>query len=312
MRATPRLFVTFAAMLAAVSSLEAAQILYVSDTTSDSVFAFAPDGTRTTFASGLSDPTGLAFGPSGNLFVADSGSGNIFQYTPAGMRTTFASGLGSLTGLAFDSAGNLFASAQGSGEILKFAPDGTKSVFASAPLVTGGIGTPMPTGLAFDANGNLFAGVFVQTIRFPAGFILEFTPAGMKTIFAQPPGVPLVIPIGLAFDANGDLFVADSSPLCCGGILELAPNGSSTIFKIGLNPSGLAFDENGILFAGDFGNGKILKFASDGSSTDFGVTPGPGFLAFGPLTVAPGIPEPSTALLLLSGVACLVIRARNR
>ena len=34
--------------------------------------------------------------------------GNIYKITPAGLRTTFASGLDRPTGLAFDSAGNLF------------------------------------------------------------------------------------------------------------------------------------------------------------------------------------------------------------
>ena len=55
---------------------------------------------RSTFASGLYGPYGLAFNSAGNLFVADYGSGNIYEFTPGGVRSTFASGLNVLwTGL---------------------------------------------------------------------------------------------------------------------------------------------------------------------------------------------------------------------
>jgi glucose/arabinose dehydrogenase len=56
---------------------------------------------RTTFASGLSGPEGLAFDSTGDLFEADSGSGNIFEFTPSGVKSTFASGLDNPNGLAF-------------------------------------------------------------------------------------------------------------------------------------------------------------------------------------------------------------------
>lgn len=46
-----------------------------------------------------------------NLFVSDSGSGNIYEFTPGGVQSTFASGLSGPTGLAFDSVGNLLVSA---------------------------------------------------------------------------------------------------------------------------------------------------------------------------------------------------------
>ncbi len=51
------------------------------------------------FASGVS-PLALAFDAAGNLFEGDS-SGNIYKFTPDGTRTTFASGVGVPAGLAF-------------------------------------------------------------------------------------------------------------------------------------------------------------------------------------------------------------------
>jgi len=48
------------------------------------------------------------FGQTQNLFVSDAGNNAIYQFTPDGTRSTFASGLNSPDYLAFDSAGNLF------------------------------------------------------------------------------------------------------------------------------------------------------------------------------------------------------------
>jgi sugar lactone lactonase YvrE len=49
----------------------------------------------------------------GDLYVSDLGDGNIFKFTPDGTKSTFASGLAGLGGLAFDRSGNLFVAASG-------------------------------------------------------------------------------------------------------------------------------------------------------------------------------------------------------
>ena len=76
-----------------------------------SICEFTPAGSQSTFASGLDNPTGLAFDGSGNLFEAELISGNIYKFTPSGSRSTFASGLSNPEGLAFDSSGDLFVAA---------------------------------------------------------------------------------------------------------------------------------------------------------------------------------------------------------
>ena len=98
---------------------------------SNTIFKFTPDGTESTFASGLNGPFGLAFDSSGNVFEGDFGSNTIFKFTPDGTKSTFASGLSGPIGLAFDSSGNLFEADYYSGTIFKFTPAGTKSTFAS-------------------------------------------------------------------------------------------------------------------------------------------------------------------------------------
>ena len=111
--------------------------LYESDSGSGNIYKFTPGGTRSTFASGLIAPWGLAFDSAGNLFEANNdrnGPATIFKFTPGGARSTFASGLLSPYGLACDSEANLFEADAGSGNIYKFNPGGTRSTFASGLL----------------------------------------------------------------------------------------------------------------------------------------------------------------------------------
>src|SRR6266496_1948611 len=95
------------AVISLICSSVSAQNLFAVDPNNGNIDEFTPNGVRSTFASGLNSPSGLAFDKSGNLFVADAGSGAIYKFTPTGVRTTFASGLplplsGARVGLAFD------------------------------------------------------------------------------------------------------------------------------------------------------------------------------------------------------------------
>ena len=133
---------------------------------SGNIYEFTPSGAQSTFASGLNQPSGLAFDSAGNLFETDYGSGNIYEFTPSGVQSTFASGLNGPQGLAFDSAGNLFETDSGSGNIYEFTPGGAQSTFAS--------GLDNPVGLAFQgenlpvpepsALGLLAFGMFGMTL----------------------------------------------------------------------------------------------------------------------------------------------------
>ena len=236
--------------------------LYVGNSTGGTVLKVNPV-LKTIFASGLTDPTGLAFDASGNLFVADASSHMIFKITPNGTRTTFASNLGVLFALAFDASGDLFAIDEGSGSIFKFTPDGVKSTFAS------GIGSPVS--LAIDSAGNLFVGDQV------ANAIFKFAPDGSKTTFTS----ALNDPLGLAFDSAGNLFVAENVG---GTIFKFTPNGTMTTFTSGLNgPSGLAFDSAGNLFEADSNSNSIFEFTPNGIKTTFATSVGNPFgLAFEP------------------------------
>ena len=68
-----------------VSRHVVADNLFVSDGVSNTIYEYnTSNGSRSTFASGLNEPKGLAFDSSGNLFEADSDSGCIYKLPRAG------------------------------------------------------------------------------------------------------------------------------------------------------------------------------------------------------------------------------------
>ena len=117
--------------------------LLAADATSQTIYKFAPDGTRSIFVgpeafNAETGPIGLAFDHSGNLFVSTEvfpyNADRILKFTPRGVKSTFVSGLPNPRGLVFDSTGDLFAAeipASASGDILKFTRRGEPTVFAS-------------------------------------------------------------------------------------------------------------------------------------------------------------------------------------
>ena len=215
------------------------------ETNEGNVLRFRGAGTPIIFATGLSNPKGIAFDGNGHVFVADAGKGAILGFTvPDASGSTFASGLSSPTGLAFDNTGVMYVSEAGTGNILKFDAFATKSTFATA--------TGASAGLAFDRNQNLFSS------DFNGGKIYKFTPDGTRTIFAS----GLDHPAGLAFDSAGNLFEADSGT---GTIFKFAPDGTKTSFATGIGrPYGLVFEPGGALIVADNENGTTLSYTTDG------------------------------------------------
>jgi DNA-binding beta-propeller fold protein YncE len=134
-------------------AFDSAGNLFAADALNNTIYRFAPDGTRSVFVGpeAFTDPAGapfaLAFDLLGNLFVTTNvdpfTDDKILEFTPSGAKSTFATGLHSPRGLAFDSAGNLFVAERPvdtTGDIVKITPDGTPTVFAS------GIGRPQGNG----------------------------------------------------------------------------------------------------------------------------------------------------------------------
>jgi T5SS/PEP-CTERM-associated repeat protein len=254
------------------SSTAQAQILFTSDGTSH-IYKYTPSGSKSTFASGLVSPLGLAFDSAGNLYV---GGGEIYKFTPSGTKSVFATNDVSAQGLAFDSAGNLYV-ASGNLNIYKFTPSGSESLFVNGM----NNGFSQPQGLAFDRSNNLYVA------DGESDEIFKVTPSGSVSYFAGATNASIINLTGLAFDSSGNLYVADNS---AGVVYKFIPSGSETVFATfggSSYPYGLAFDSAGNLYVSTAlnTNNFIYEFSLSGSKSTF--APGVGLGDYGYLAIAP-------------------------
>ena len=228
--------------------------LFVADHAAQTIFKFAPDGTRSVAVTGvhLSDGNGLAFDAANNLFVlSPSGEyhvgGTILKFSPDGTRSTFATGVGLPCSLAIDPSGNLFVSDWDTGSIYKLTPKGEKSTFATTEIAA--------KNLACDQPGNLFVGVPLKRS------IFKYEPGGAKSDFATN-----IIVNTLAVDKAGNVYVGDTGNT----IFKFTSAGIKSDFaKVTTSPRSFAFDASGDLFVAESFSGAILKFAPDGAQSAF-------------------------------------------
>jgi sugar lactone lactonase YvrE len=248
---------------------------------------YTPGGVQNTFASGLSQPRGLAFDRQGNLFVANNVFGtrryhpSLLRITPDGTQTVFGTMPAGLfaEGVAIDRSDNVFVLATDTGfafsTIYRFTPHGKRRAFGSLP------GPSEAYGLAFDGMGNLFAADAV------AQTIYLFGRDRTRSVFVGPEAFDSSGPMELAFDAFGNLFVSTDGDPGDDTVLAFTPSAIKSTFATGLTaPRGLAFDNTGNLFVAEgdlFTTGDILKLMPDGMQTVFasGIA-GAEFLAFAP------------------------------
>lgn len=265
-------------------------------TTGAFVRTFATGGPGGGGVGGLSLPEGLTFGPNGNLFVSNFRLSSVSEYngTTGAFVTAFvpppSGGANSSTlvgpiGLTFGPNGNLFVSSGDTNSVQEY--NGATGAFVTTFVPRGSGGLAVPWGLTFGANGDLFVS------SRDTNSVLEYngTTGAFVRTFAS--GSGLIQPLGLVFGPNGNLFVSCSPSgfPSCNGVLEY--NGTTGAF--------------------------VRTFVTSGS----GGLNGPNFLTFGPTgaiggggggTTPPpsGVPEPSTWLLLGSGLAGLMLwRKRN-
>lgn len=226
--------------------------IFVADRANHAIRKITSSGAVTTLAgvpgqSGTSDgagnaarfnsPTGLSFGPDGNLYVADRWNHVIRKITPAGMVSTVAGATGiagSTDGtasvsrfnnpndVALDDAGNIYVADNMNAIIRKISTDGTVTTLAGTALATGsadGTGAAArfdnPTGIAVDQNG------FVYVTDYSNHTIRMITQAGVVTTIAGSPRVTGRVdgngsaarfnnPYNVSIDSNGNLLVADA------------------------------------------------------------------------------------------------------
>jgi len=229
--------------------------LFFKGLNADTIFKFAPDGTKTAFAiSSDEEPlTGsIAVDAAGNIYACTPKS--ILKFAPDGSKSVFATDIGKFWAyaLAVDANGNVFLPTEDG--ILKFTTDGKRTTFATGVQVYG---------MAFDRSGNLFATNSYPENGHLVRSILKFAPDGAKSTFARDGGY------SLAFDKSGNLFVASE------GIIKFIPDGKKSSFAKAGGSNGLAFDPGGNLIACD-GNDRLSKITPDGKRLTFEWRESPG------------------------------------
>ncbi len=265
---------------------------------------YAPNGTYTTLASGISAPQGLAFSGT-DLYVALNQSNGTFasiaKIAPNGSSTVFSSSTGgtSTIGLAFDSSGNLYganSSSSGNGTIVKFGPGGGAPTTVVAST---GTSSNTPYGIALDGAGNIYAAIRNNHT------IVSYNSSGGTNWTTSLAGGSS--PFGLALNGT-TLYVANSSANTID--MYSTVNGSSlgnfANASDGLSgPYGLAFS-GGTLYVANNGGTSINMFTAAHTSTSFST--GGAFPAF---IAVSAIPEPST-YAAIAGAAMLGLAIWHR
>jgi sugar lactone lactonase YvrE len=221
-------------------AFDAAGNLFVAEWGAGRVSRIDPAGNRTTFADGLSGPSGLAISGNGTIYVASYSRDEVYRFTPAGERSVHVTGLATPAGLSFDKAGRLMIANRRTNQILAVTESG------SIEPIIDGLRTPVGAVQTLD-NGyvvsNIGGGV---TILRPDGSRIEAGEA-----FSTPgPGVALT--------QDGRVFVVDYGGTT---VREILPDGQSRAVTDGLrSPVGLVVAPDGAsLLTAAWGDGTIYR-----------------------------------------------------
>ena len=146
--------------------LDSSNNLYVTDTTAGIVYQYASNGTRTTFASGLTSPGDIALDGSGNVYVANTAAGTILKYgAGGGTGVTYATGLLMPQAITFGPTGILYVAEEGNSA----STTSTTGLISAIPA-GGGAKTTLASGLAAPvtltlnpAGNTLYVGFYQGT-----------------------------------------------------------------------------------------------------------------------------------------------------
>jgi streptogramin lyase len=232
-------------------------------------------------------PTGLTFGPDGNLYVSSSGSNQVLRFdgsTGASMGV-FASGGGlrQPRGLVFGPDGNLYVCSSNTDEVLRY--DGNTGVF----LDSFAQGAREPQYLVFGPGGFLYVSSFFFERGLIFGEVLRYnaTTGDLVDVFALDASGAT----GLAFGPGGPLYVgsfSSSEVLFYEEVLG-AWIGRGAFARDVRTPEGLVFGPDGNLYVSSITADKVRRYdgASGARIDDFipsgrGGLSAPAGLAFGP------------------------------
>lgn len=183
------------------------------------------------YSGDIPNPTGIAFGPDGEMFVTSRLEGVVYRVTPFKEGVVFGRNLGVATGIAFDREGLMHVGDR-TGTIFKVNGIGEERAWTQIePSVSA-------FHLAFGPDDSLYvAGPTVTSFD----SIWRINRDGQTDVFYRGLGRPQ----GLAFDREGNLYVA-AALKGRRGIVRISPDGSDARLVVaGVNLIGLAFAASG-------------------------------------------------------------------
>jgi sugar lactone lactonase YvrE len=195
------------------------------------LYRLETDGFLDELPAEITNPTGLAFDPAGELYVTNRNDGEVCHIERGTEAVTFASDLGVATGLAFDNAGAMYVGDR-SGTIYRISEFGTPETFAVLePSVSA-------YHMAFGADGRLYV-----TAPGLASYdtVHAIDADGRSEKYFRGFGRPQ----GLAFDKDGGLYLAACYRGRHGIVrVDVAGSGAQTVVA-GMNLVGLCFNRKG-------------------------------------------------------------------
>ncbi len=154
------------------------------------------EGEKAPFACEIMNPTGLVFGPDGQLYVSSRHDGVVYRYTDFERLDVVAGDLGIACGIAFDSRGNLYVGDR-NGRIIRIDSSGEKADFARLePSVSA-------YHLAVDSHDALYVTGPTLAVR---DTLYRISPEGVVEAVLG----GLARPQGMAVTPGGDLLIASS------------------------------------------------------------------------------------------------------
>lgn len=195
------------------------------------VFRVTPSGARESFSSAVSNPTGLALSPEGQLYVSNRFEGAVYRLDADGSADVYASDLGVACGLAFAPDGTLFVGDR-SGTIFEVGTNRQSRTFATLPPSVAAFHLALGPDALYVTAPTLSARDAVYRVTFD----------GTVSVFHAGFGRPQ----GLAFGPDGALYVVEALA-GSSGLYRVEGDGASTLVVAGSRLVGLAFDPAGDL-----------------------------------------------------------------
>jgi len=212
-----------------------------------SVFRVEPNGAREPFASGIVNPTSLAFGPDGFLYVTSRFEGVVYRLSERGEPSQVATEMGVACGLAFAADGAMYVGDR-SGTLFRVRAGQQPSVVATLPPSVAAYH------LAVGPDGWIY--VSIPTLA-TCDSVYRVSPDGRIEVVYAGFGRPQ----GVAFDPRGVLHVVEALA-GSSGIFRVEAGRPPALVAAGDGLVGVTFDPQGALVVAS--NETVYGFAAFG------------------------------------------------